>query len=278
MVCVGDPPLSHDQYGLVSVDPSVSELDRVTWLRRIKRVLRRDLHANVVYSEIYPFVVGLLQFDNALVLDHLIATSPHTLGETHTFSIMRHDAGPNMRTPAIEREAWVLLLGFPLDYQTEHYIIKAVSCFGRLILWHRPGFKKSRVLVRVLINEVALCPFSLVIKRFTDISGLGKSWTVPVYILDGFPPVPAAVGNEDPVPPMGASPHPTQLPFLTLMQQAVHDQMIWQQQNADLAWEQPPVENQNGQIGWGQWPLEQPVSPPYQGINMRVCWVMMALL
>ena len=69
-----------------------------------------------------------------------------------------------MRRPVIERDAWVMLLGFLLNYQTEHYIIKAVSCFGRCMYWHRPGCKKSRVLVRVLINELALVPFSLIVK------------------------------------------------------------------------------------------------------------------
>lgn len=74
MICVGDPLLSHDRYALVTVHPPLSELNREVWLRRIKRVLRRDLHATVVYSEIYPFVVALLQFESAMVIDHLINT------------------------------------------------------------------------------------------------------------------------------------------------------------------------------------------------------------
>ena len=44
------------------------------------------------------------------------------------------------------------------------------------------------MLVRVLINELAQVPFSLVVKRFTDMSGLGTSWTVPVYVLNGRNP------------------------------------------------------------------------------------------
>lgn len=96
------------------------------------------------------------------------------------------------------------------------------------MFWHRPGHKKARVLVGVLINELALVPYSLIVKRFTDISGLGKSWTVPVYILNGRNPSQGLVGNEEAPPPMGASPHPEQLPFLNAMQQAQHDAQVWQ--------------------------------------------------
>src|SRR6187401_1466608 len=96
--------------------------------------------------------------------------------------------------------------------------------------WHRPGHRKSRVLVRVLINELALVPFSLIIKRFTDISGLGTSWTLPVYVLNGRNPSQGLVGDEEAPPPMGASPHPNHLPFLNAMQQHHHEAQVWQLQ------------------------------------------------
>lgn len=150
-----------------------------------------------------------------------------------------------------------------MGYQTEHYVIKVVSFFGRLVLWNRPGYKKARILVRVLINEVALCPYSLVVKRFTDISSLGRSWSVHVYIIDGFPPSPTIIGDEDPVPPMGAGPHPTQLPFLTVMQHAAHDQQSWELQNADVQWEKH-VGQQRNNNGWG--------SGPWSNMYLLLSW------
>ena len=90
----------------------------------------------------------------------MVDLGEQTLDELSNFYLLRHDDGPNMRCPIIERDAWVMLLGFPLDYQTEHYIMKVVSCFGRCMFWHRPGHKKARVLVKVLINELKYVSFS----------------------------------------------------------------------------------------------------------------------
>ena len=84
--------------------------------------------------------------------------------------------------------------------------------------WHCPSHRKSRVMVRVLINELSLVPFSLVVKRFADISGLGTSWTVPIYVLNGRSPSQGLVGDEEAPHPLGASPHPEYLPFLNAMQ------------------------------------------------------------
>ena len=102
-----------------------------------------------------------------------------------TFSFVRHDEGLNMRLPVFAYEAWVLFLAFPPDYLTEHYINKAVSHFGKLILWHRPNESKSRVLVRVLLKNTSLVPCSLIVTHMTSLAGHGMSWTVPVYILNG---------------------------------------------------------------------------------------------
>jgi hypothetical protein len=56
-----------------------------------------------------------------------------------------------------------------------------------------------------------------------------------VYILDGRSVAPGAVGNEDPVPPLNATPHPYELPYLNDLQQDHLNLQIWNQQNADAA-------------------------------------------
>jgi hypothetical protein len=175
----------------------------------------------------------------------------------HVFSVVRHDEGFNMRSPVFEREAWVLMLNFPLDYQTNYYVNKAVSLFGRLELWHNPRADMTRVLVKVLIKSVRLVPYSLIVTRAANIFGLlGRSWSVPVYVLHGRNVNPDVVGNEDPVPPMNASPHPYTLPFLNAAQQQHFEMQVWQQQNADIPWEAaaPVVQVDDGE--WGNWPYE----------------------
>src|SRR4051812_4909752 len=102
-----------------------------------------------------------------------------------TFSFLPHDEGENMHQCPFQYVAWVLFLAFPMDYQTDHYINKAVSCFGKLDLWHRPGQNKERVLVRVIISNIAQVPHSLVVKRIGSLPGMGRSWSVPVQILNG---------------------------------------------------------------------------------------------
>jgi hypothetical protein len=137
--------------------------------------------------------------------------------EVHVFSIVRHDEGLNMCSPIFEKEAWVLMLNFPLDYQTNYYVNKAVSLFGRLDLWHNPRVDKTKVLVKVLIRSVRLVPYSLVVSRPANAFGtLGRSWFVPVYVLHGRNVNPEVVGTEDLVPPLNASPHPFALTYLTI--------------------------------------------------------------
>ena len=111
-----------------------------------------------------------------------------------------------------------------MDYQTDHYIHKAVSTFAKLDLWHMPGQNKERVLVRVLISDIAQVPHSLVVRRIGNLPGMGRSWTVPVYILNGRHTLPNLAGTEEPLPPMGASPHPYELPYLSAAQQWLLEQ------------------------------------------------------
>jgi hypothetical protein len=254
---VGDPPLQHEEYAIIVVMPELEDIDKEEALAEVCAILNRDHHAPVT-GRVYSIGVGLVKFQSAAIRDHLIETGPHTMDrdEIHMFSVVRHDEGLNMRLPVFEREAWVLMLNFPLDYQTNYYVNKAVSLFGKLELWHNPRVDMTRVLVKVLIKSVSLVPFSLVVTRAANLFGvLGRSWSVPVYVLHGRSVDPQLVGNEDQLPPMNATPHPYNLPFLNLAQQHAHEMQLWNQQNADAAWEAPPGQQvDNGD--WGEWPYE----------------------
>ena len=127
------------------VVPPPGDLQHEEVLAEVRRVLRDDHGAPTIEGEIYPFCVGLIRFNDSVVRDTMISRGEQPLDEHSNFYLLRHDEGPNMCRPVIERDVWVMLLGFPLNYQTEHYIIKAVSCFGRCIYWHRPSHKISCV-------------------------------------------------------------------------------------------------------------------------------------
>ena len=98
-----------------------------------------------------------------------------------------------------------MFLGFPLDYQLLDFVKAAVAPFGHLISWLE-GPNKSRVLTRSLVLTPERVPRSLIVSQGSLLGGTMRSWSVPVFILDGhfpdaFPP------NEDPVP-MDGLPHP----------------------------------------------------------------------
>jgi hypothetical protein len=107
-------------------------------------------------------------------------------------SVHKHDEAPrNFRTCNYIRESWIMFLAFLLDYQNQDFIQAAVAPFGRLIRWFE-GPNKSRVIARCLILSPDRVPRSLVVSQGTMLGGAGRSWTVPVFILngnfpDGFP-------------------------------------------------------------------------------------------
>ncbi|KAM0871899.1 hypothetical protein ACQ4PT_039120 [Festuca glaucescens] len=275
VLVVSDPPLQHDEYAIITVSADILDINKEAMLAEFCTILARDHGAPVTFPRVYPLGVGLVRFASPVVRDRMINTSPHTLDsdEEITFSVIRHDEGLNRRAPVFQHEAWVMFLMFPLDYQTTYYVNKAVSLFGKLLVWHNPRVNKVRVLVKVLIKDLRLVPFSLLMTQAGNFFGAeGGSWSIPVYILDGRDVAPEAVGNEEPVPPMNVTPHPDELPFLNDLQQHHLNLQIWNQQNADIAWEQEVGEpaNQNPN-GWGQWPVEAPVQPDegFRGVSFR---------
>ena len=181
----------------------------------------------VTDSFVYPIGVGMVAFEDVLLRDQYIQESPHQYDEHTTFSFVPHDEGYNLRHCPFQYVAWILFLAFPMDYQTDHYINKAVSTFAKMDLWHRPGHNKERVLVRVIISDLALVPHSLIVRRSSMVPNLGHSWTVPVYILNGRHTIPHLAGTEEQPPPMNALPHPFQLPYLTAAQHWEFDQQQW---------------------------------------------------
>lgn len=118
--------------------------------------------------------------------------------------MVKHDEARNFKACPYIRTCRVLILGFPLDYQTMEFF-KAAAPFGRLLSWHE-GQNKSKSILDSLVLYPERIPHSIVVSRGSELGGNGFSWTSAVYIIgghfpDGFP------GDEDPVPVDG-NPHP----------------------------------------------------------------------
>jgi len=120
-------------------------------------------------------------------------------------TVVNHDEGINSRFCPYNRLAWVMFLAFPLDFQKDIYVKAAIAPFGRCLAWYMDA-NRSRILARVLLLSPNRVPHSLVVSRGTTLGGIGRSWSVPVYIMNGnFPDVIPA--DEDPVP-LDGEPHP----------------------------------------------------------------------
>ena len=173
---VGEPPLSHEECAILTVNPPISDNLRSSTLDQVVNLVNEEAGAELITeSEISILGVGLVTCASPEIRDLSVRESPHQLDDDTTYSFERHDEGINMRLPVFTYEAWILFLAFPPDYLTEHYINKAISLFGKLVLWHRPTDSMSRVLVRVLLKDTRLVPRSLLVTRVPTLAGHGMS-------------------------------------------------------------------------------------------------------
>lgn len=142
--------------------------------------------------------------------DQLVRSSLFPLGQ-HVVTVVKHDEGINARSCTYIRICWLMFLAFPLDFQKDLYIRAAVAPYGRLLDWYTDA-NKSRILVQALILSPDRVPRSLVVSRACLVGGMGRSWSVPVYILNGnFPD--AFPADEDPVP-FDGEPHAEHAPVV----------------------------------------------------------------
>ncbi|TVT99435.1 hypothetical protein EJB05_55207, partial [Eragrostis curvula] len=202
----GEPPRMHEEYGIVTLEPQPAQHHLREALLDVIAFLEDEYNARIRSSSLSPLGLGLLQFASPTQRQSLIDLSPLPFGPHQHIRVAKHDRGLNLRTCNYTRECTIMFLAFPLDYQTMDYIKAAVAPFGRLLYWDSSDNNKSRVLVRVLVLSPDRIPRSLIVSQGTMLGGNGRSWAVPVYILDGvFPDV--FPGDEDPVPANG-DPHP----------------------------------------------------------------------
>jgi len=94
--------------------------------------------------------------------------------------VIKHDEAENARAFDLDREAWVMLVGFLEDLRNGAIIAKVVSTFGILVHWHDYN-NLARVVVKVYLNDYANIPDS--VKVNAGLPNNGRSWTVLVFVL-----------------------------------------------------------------------------------------------
>lgn len=94
--------------------------------------------------------------------------------------VLKHDEVNNARSFELDREAWVMLLGFPEDLRCDAIIVKSVSGFGIMVHWHE-SLSLARVIVKVYLNDGKKVPSS--IKVNAGLPTKGRSWSILVFVL-----------------------------------------------------------------------------------------------
>jgi hypothetical protein len=131
------------------------------------------------------------------------------MGQHNIVSVVKHDEGIKSRSCNYIHVCWVMFLAFPLDFQKDIYIRAAIAPYGLLLEWYRDA-NKSRIMVQVLLLSPDTVPRSLIVSRGTMLGGAGRSWAVPVYILNGN--FPDAFPFDEDLVPIDGEPHPEHPP------------------------------------------------------------------
>lgn len=201
----GEPPRRHEQFAIISLEPAPEVQAQIPELiHEVVAMIHHDFPVRVVTAFPSPLGLGLFELESTVQRSALLDASPIPFGHGHLV-VERHDEARNFKVCNYSRQCWIMLLCFPLDYQTSDFIKAAVAPFGRLLHWYE-GPNKTRVLAQCLILAPDRVPRSVVVSRGSVLGGNGQSWSAACYILDGhfpdaFPP------EEDPVPVDG-NPHP----------------------------------------------------------------------
>jgi hypothetical protein len=130
--------------------------------------------------------------------DGVIAHSPHHFNGFN-LEVTRHNRKANVRRVNFNRECWLMLIGFPLDYRSNEEIGDTIKSFGRLLFWQNDNIL-SRVIIKARVTDLQDVPHYIIIISKGDFFE-GISLTVQCEIiqhdmLGGMPP------DED-IPPGG---------------------------------------------------------------------------
>lgn len=111
-------------------------------------------------ADIQPCALGdaYVCFNTALEREKFL--SPVFPFGNYRVSIIKHDEAENTRSFDLDREAWVMLIGFPEDIRTRAAVHKAVSNFGILMHIHESS-TLARIIAKVYLNDEAKIPDSV---------------------------------------------------------------------------------------------------------------------
>lgn len=97
-----------------------------------------------------PFGQAYVKFTYMHQRDLLIHNSPLPFGNG-SITFIPHDRAWNNRTVVMTHEVWLMLISLNMDLWTHALVDKAVSEFGKLIVWEEDFNNMARVMVRARV-------------------------------------------------------------------------------------------------------------------------------
>jgi hypothetical protein len=198
-------PRSHEHYAIATITPVPP--GRIPF-ENINVVLTEFLteQEQVGFGSLQPCPFGsaYVQFNNVSDRDRLISSSLIGFGDVNV-SFIKHNEGPNWRRFTFNGDAWVLMVGPPIDHIVTEDLNACFADVGNLLLWERDPSNKGRRLAKVRVSDLEDIPRSVRLSEGNRAEA--KSWTFLVEVLQqtllgGGPQ------DEDPLPDEGVDPHP----------------------------------------------------------------------
>ena len=184
------PRRRNEELAIVTIDPFPGNL---VSFHNIREVLHEFLvdHLRVDIVDIQPCHLGqaYVRFTFLHDCDNLISNSPHAFGDVN-ISFVKHNRGRNWRSVHFNRECWLMLLGFPVDYWEQEFLDSAICTFGNVISWEKDMSKLARLIVKAHVLDLESVPQFIILSDAEAFQG--ESWTIQCEVINnellGGPP------------------------------------------------------------------------------------------
>lgn len=149
------PRSLNEDVAIITIEPMPAQVQ--VQFPVIQGVVREFLenHLDVEVKEIQPCHLGqaLVRFEFVHDRDRLVGIEHFHHDGLH-FRLVRHNQGRNWKALNFNKECWLMLLGFPLDFWDQQSIENSICTFGRLLSWESDPAQLSRLIVRVRVTDL----------------------------------------------------------------------------------------------------------------------------